>query len=175
VARFTEYRLGRQLALQFLFSLEFQDLNWRLALPEFWNMDPMAASRASLGRDEVFAAPQERIRANQVEEARRFAEFLIEGVCTTRAELDTLITSALDNWKPERVGKIEWAIMRLALYEMLYSKDCPDTVVISEAVRIATLFGDTESPRFVNGLLNRFLEHGSASPEIPDAHEMEQP
>ena len=159
MARFAEYRLGRQLALQFLYSLEFSELSWRTALPEFWNLDPVGLSLEYGADDETCempAPPDER----ELAEARAFAERLIEGVCSHRAELERLITSAFDNWKPERVGRIEWVILRMALYEMHHCPDSPKVVVISEANRLATLFGDVEAPRFISGVLNRLLDAG---------------
>ena len=173
MAGFSENRLGRQLALQFLFSLDFNDMNWRLALPEFWHMDPLGASRASLDKDEAFAAPQQRFNALQAAGARAFAEPLISGVCEQREELDAIITAALDNWKPERVGRIEWTILRMALYEIIHYPESPDTVVISEAVRLATLFSDAESSKFVNGLLNRYVERARENGKTPCAPDTE--
>ena len=69
--------------------------------------------------------------------------------------MDARITPLLTNWKPERVGRTEWVITRLSLYELLHATRTPDTVVIAEAVQLANSFGDAESPRFVNGLLNQ--------------------
>lgn len=172
MARFTENRLGRQLAFQFLFGLEFTRLDLQQALPEFWLMEPAALTRNSLEQDESFAVQQEKITNAQFNRARLFAEPLISGVCEQRAALDVLIGNALDNWKPERVGRIEWVILRLALYEMTCCPQSPDTVVISEAIRLATMFGDPESSRFINGLLNKFQEQKNDAAEtspLPDA------
>jgi len=171
VVKFTENRLGRQLAFQFLFGLEFTTLDWQVALPEFWAMEPVALTRGSLEQDESFTIEQEKTSQAQFERARQFAGPLIAGVCEQQALLDAWIAEALDNWRPERVGRIEWIILRLALYEMNYCPGSPDTVVIAEAIRLATMFGDTESPRFINGLLNRFLERKREAPEsaeMPD-------
>ncbi|NLV42970.1 MAG: transcription antitermination factor NusB [Candidatus Hydrogenedentes bacterium] len=157
MARFREYSLGRQLALQFLYGLDFSDLDWRLALPEFWKMDPVAVSLGWAGNAERKAVPETAEEAAAFANARAFAETLIEGTCAARQELESLLTGALDNWRPERVGRIEWVILRMALYELQYCPEHPDAVVISEANRLATLFGDDESPRFISGVLNRFL------------------
>lgn len=157
MAPFAEYRLGRQLALQFLYSLEFSEMNWRLMLPEFWRLDPVGLS-LEYGADDDSRETPEPQDEKQFAAARAFAERLIEGVCGHRESLDALITSAFDNWKPERVGRIEWVILRMALYEMHHCPESPKVVVISEANRLATLFGDAESPRFISGVLNRLLD-----------------
>jgi len=158
VTKFAEKRLGRQMAFQFLFSQEFNPLDWRLALPEFWRMEPVALAQDSLEQEESFAIEQDTVSDAQYDAARLFADLLIAGVCEQQAQLDVLITDALDNWRPERVGRTEWVILRLALYEMHFCPEVPDTVVITEAIRLANLFGDAESYRFINGLLNRLLE-----------------
>lgn len=175
MAGFTEHRLGRQMALQFLFGMEFQELDWRLALPEFWRMKPAAVSQESLDPGEAFVGPRERIRPSQVEGAQTFAEPLIAGVFEHKAELDTMISSALDNWRPERVGRIEWVLLRMALFEMTWCPESPDAVVIAEAIRLATLFGDAESPRFINGILNRFIGHDPDETDAGPSPELRQP
>ena len=155
MARFPEYRLGRQLALQFLYSLEFSELGWRAALPEFWNLDPVGLSLEYGADDDMrnAGAPGRR----QIAEACVRGK-LIEGVCSHRAS-ERLITSAFDNWKPERVG-VSSGHLRMALYEMHHCPESPKVVVISEANRLATLFGDVEAPRFISGVLNRLLDAG---------------
>lgn len=169
MARFPEYRLGRQLALQFLYGLEFSELDWRTILPEFWQMDPVALSRESEATEEENEADAAPVTERQLANARAFAEKLIEGVCEHRAELEALITRAVDKWRPDRVGRIEWVILRMALYEMYHCPESPDVVVISEANRLATLFGDAETPRFVCGVLNRLLEGRNETGDVSPA------
>jgi N utilization substance protein B len=73
-------------------------------------------------------------------------------------ELDSAIVDALDNWAPARVGRMEWAILRLASYELLYDHDTPHRVVLSEAMRLGDLYGEENTARFVNGILNRIID-----------------
>ncbi len=157
MARFAERSLGRQLALQFLFGLEFADASWRDALVEFWRMDPIALTRLAFEPDERPAAPHARPRPAHVAGAKQYAEKLIGGVCECGEDLNKRIVAALDHWTPERVGRVEWVIMRLALYETLYCPETPSAVIIAEAVQLANAFGDKDTPRFVNGLLNRLM------------------
>lgn len=86
---------------------------------------------------------------------RAYAEKLITGVCANREELDTSINAALDNWTPDRVGKIELAAIRIALFEMIYLSDVPASVAINEAIEVTRNYGSDEAPRFVNGVLDR--------------------
>lgn len=68
-------------------------------------------------------------------------------------EIDGMINNHAVGWKTERMGKVELAIIRLAVYEMKYDDSVPVSVAINEAVELAKKFGQDESPAFVNGVL----------------------
>lgn len=125
-------RRARERAVQFLFGLDFTQYDWHTAIEDFWTGNPTRSS------------------------VKEYAETLIEGVITHREELDRSIAEALQNWSPERVGRIERNVLRVALYEMRYREDVPRSVAISEAIEVAKRFGADDAPRFVNGVLDRF-------------------
>ena len=79
-----------------------------------------------------------------------------EAILTHIPELDEKIDSVSKNWRTGRMGKVELAILRLALYEILYDEDVPPGVAINEAVELTKEFGDDQSPGFVNAVLGRF-------------------
>jgi N utilization substance protein B len=70
-------------------------------------------------------------------------------------ECDSLIAGKLQNFKLERLGRVERAILRLAVTEFHHCPDIPSAVTINEAIEIARRFGDIESASFVNGLLDK--------------------
>ena len=70
-------------------------------------------------------------------------------------EIDEKINSVSEGWPVNRLGKAELAIMRLAVYEILFDDTIPGSVSINEAVNLAKEFGGEDSPRFVNGILGR--------------------
>ena len=75
-------------------------------------------------------------------------------VCELSDELDEKINSVSEGWPVDRIGKAELAIMRLAVYEMLYDDDIPVNVAINEAVELAKSYGsDDNAASFVNGVL----------------------
>ena len=85
-----------------------------------------------------------------------YAESLIEGVCAHREEIDARIEATSENWTMERMPVVDRAILRLAVYEMIYVDDVPVSVAINEAVELAKSYGgEDESSRFVNGVLGR--------------------
>ena len=85
---------------------------------------------------------------------RQYAESVIRGVMEHLEELDAAIAEAAENWAPERIGRIERNILRVAIYEMRYGDDVPTTVAINEAVEVAKRYGADDAPRFVNGVLD---------------------
>ena len=68
------------------------------------------------------------------------------------SEIDKAIEKALDNWSINRIGKVELAILRVAVYEIQYDKLEP-AIAINEAVEIAKEYGGDKSGAFVNGIL----------------------
>ena len=88
-------------------------------------------------------------------EASPFADELVAQALGRLAEIDRLLTAALQNWDLRRLGAVDRAILRLAVAEMLVHPDIPAAVTINEAIEIAKKFGGDESGRFVNGILDR--------------------
>lgn len=87
-----------------------------------------------------------------------FAESLIDGALRALPEIDRTIESHAENWSLERIAKVELAVLRLAVHELLHRRDIPPVVSINEAVELAKAFGGDDSHRFVNGILDRVKE-----------------
>ncbi|HYB90775.1 MAG TPA: transcription antitermination factor NusB [Candidatus Binataceae bacterium] len=88
------------------------------------------------------------------ERARAFAAELIAGVRAETANLDQIIAGALEHWSVRRLSRVDHNILRLALYELLKRDDIPARVTIDEAIELAKRYGDRDSGRFVNGVLD---------------------
>lgn len=107
-----------------------------------------------------------------------YAEALVLGVAERSADIDEKLASTSENWAVDRMPVVDRAILRLAVYEMLYVDDVPVSVAINEAVELAKAFGgEDDSARFVNGVLGRIarsLEGGEeVAPEDEPAAEPE--
>ncbi|MBQ3064685.1 MAG: transcription antitermination factor NusB [Clostridia bacterium] len=76
------------------------------------------------------------------------------GIEQRLTEIDTLISEHTVGWKMDRLSKVSLAIMRLAVYEMLYSDDVPASVAINEALELAKVYDHDKAPAFINGVLN---------------------
>lgn len=85
-----------------------------------------------------------------------FAEELIHGVIKDIDLIDEVVKRFTENWAFERIAKVDLAILRLAIFELMRRNDIPPIVTINEAVDIAKSFSTDESKRFVNGILDRY-------------------
>lgn len=80
-----------------------------------------------------------------------------EKIIEKKSELDSLLDEKAEGWNVKRMGKIELAVLRLALYEMKYDEDVPTSVAINEAVELAKKFGQDNSGSFVNAILAKLV------------------
>jgi len=86
---------------------------------------------------------------------RPFMEKLLDGILSKHSELDLVIEKAAPEWPLDRISPVDRNILRLGLYELLFSdrKEVPAKVAINEAIELAKQFGGDNSSRFVNGVL----------------------
>lgn len=87
-----------------------------------------------------------------------FAEQLIHGALEKMPDVDARIRSLAENWDFERIAKIDLAILRLAIFEMLFRKDIPPVVSINEAIDLSKSFSNADAKRFINGILDRLKD-----------------
>ena len=111
-----------------------------------------------------------------------YAEMLIEGVSSHKDEIDAKLVATSENWALDRMPVVDRAILRLAVFEMLYVDEVPVSVAINEAVELAKAYGgEDESSRFVNGVLGRISRLGdvaddnAVNPEAAESAEDEAP
>jgi N utilization substance protein B len=138
-------RRARECALQFLFGLDFSKNEWESGLPVYWEYWPAKPS------------------------VKKYAELLVRGVSENIGAIDAAITDALEKWSPDRVGRVEWNILRIACYEMKFASDVPGPVAINEAIEISKAYGNDEAPRFVNGVLDRLRKKQKTADSVDEA------
>jgi N utilization substance protein B len=133
--QFAQRRAGRVAALQYLCA-------WSINTP------------TNLANDlQAFFETQENPR-----ETYSYGEEIINGVIEHIADLDARIKGLAHNWEFERIAKIDLAILRLAMFEMLYRKDIPPVVSINEAIDLSKEFSNADAKRFINGILDRLKD-----------------
>ncbi len=87
-----------------------------------------------------------------------FSNNFFNSISQNIKNLDETIKKASDNWRLERMSRVDRNIMRMGVYELLFEHDTPVKVVINEAVELAKHFGTDESASFVNGVLDRIAK-----------------
>ena len=133
-------RRARELALQFLYSLDYRaEEDIESALELFGGEGGIAEAEPP--------------------EVKEYLRFLVLGAWRRRDESDGVLLRVVTGWRPERMVAVDRAVLRLAIFEGFLERTVPFAVAISEAVDIAQTFGTDDSGRFVNGVLARVLRH----------------
>ncbi len=125
---------SREIALSLLYQIEIS------------KADPAEASKSYL---EQYPQKQEVID---------FSRILLDGVLKNLSQIDSLIKKYVKNWDIDRMAVIDRNILRIACFELTFLDDIPPKVSINEAIELAKRFGDLDSPRFVNGVLDKIYK-----------------
>ena len=130
--------LGRIVALQTLYEYEFRT----------------QSGDASVSIDEILGRNLERYES-AIDDID-FVKDLVAGVVAASNELDGKIQPIAPEWPIEQIARVDRAILRLGLYELLYRSDVvPPKVAINEAVELTKMFSSDEAPSFINGVLGK--------------------
>ena len=86
-----------------------------------------------------------------------YTETVARGVGEHTAHIDDLISSHLQGWTLDRLPAVDRAILRVAVWELLYAEDVPEPVAVDEAVQLAKELSTDESPSFINGVLGQVM------------------
>lgn len=126
-------RKARELALKMLYQMEVNGDSANAALEKYVKVFPY--------QDDVVG----------------YARFLLNGVKKEQNKVDGFIEEASEHWKISRITYVDKNILRIAVFEMLYSPDIPPKVAIDEALEMGKKFGSEDSKDFINGVLDRIL------------------
>ncbi len=85
-----------------------------------------------------------------------YVEKKVADIIAHHDEIDRRIEERSENWKLSRMGRVEQSLLRLAVYEVVY-EELPRGIAINEAVELAKVYGEEQSPSFVNGVLARVI------------------
>ena len=88
---------------------------------------------------------------------KAYIDDVVEGVSSHLEELDQKISAGVKSWTLNRISKVDKAILRLALYEIYYREDIPESISSYEAVELVKKFDSEEAGGFVNGILRSIL------------------
>ena len=133
----------REQVFKLLFRVEFNDENAMQQQKELFFEDGAVA----VSEDEDIMVADD-IKEEIAEKYEKIAEKI--------TQIDEMINEKTEGWKTTRMGKVDLAILRLAVYEIVFDDTIPNPVAINEAVELAKKFGRDESPKFINGVLAKF-------------------
>lgn len=138
---------AREIAIHLSYELSFNDT----PVDELLDQRLTAESFATLAEEDPIYA--ETPNAKQADYIRR----LVRGVDDHAAELDGYIAKYAKGWNFSRIPLVASAIMRVAMYEVLYMPEVPNGAAINEAVEIAKKYETPETVKFINGILGSFV------------------
>lgn len=121
---------SREYALQMLYQMDIRHAVPEQIVGEFWQEN------------------------ESPDEVKVFANQLVKGTTEHLEEIDPLIAQHADNWNLKRMAVIDRNILRLGVFELMHMNDAPPKVCINEAIELAKRFGDAESGKFINGILD---------------------
>lgn len=84
---------------------------------------------------------------------------LVRGVEEHRTRIDEVLTAYSEGWSLSRMPAVDRNVLRIGVWELLWTEDVPDAVAISEAMALVTELSTDESPQFVNGVLGNILRN----------------
>jgi len=138
---------AREIAVHLSYEMNFTDLPIEQLLNQRLTNEAFAELS---GEDPLYS---EAPNAKQDAYIRR----LVTGVSQHAAELDSYIAKYAKGWSFARIPLVASAIMRVAMYEVLYMQDIPNGAAINEAVEIAKKYETPETVKFINGILGSFV------------------
>lgn len=86
---------------------------------------------------------------------KEFSQYLVDGVYKNKPAIDSTISEYAMNWPIQRMATIDRNVLRLATFELLFDENIPPKVSINEAIEMAKRYGDKDSGKFVNGILDK--------------------
>ena len=101
---------------------------------------------------------EEIIDSEEIEDRKRinleFLSLLVNGVIDNIDDIDSSISKYLENWSIDRLGLTDQAIIRIGVYELLYT-DTPSLVCINEAIELSKKYSDDKVVKMINGVLDK--------------------
>ena len=109
-------------------------------------------------RNDDYIEVLRRRRLYTVAQISAYSEEIIRGVRDHDEEIREFVETYARDWSFERMPAVDRVVLRIGTWELLYNDEVPDAVAISEAVGLARVLSTNESPKFVNGLLDKLRQ-----------------
>ena len=141
---------AREFALQILYQEDISHSDINEVFEDFWkdksDLIPMIEEPTPPGEHE-----------NDTD-VRQYAERIVRGTIEKLEWIDQTIEKFTEHWEIKRMAYVDRNILRLATYEMMFIDEIPVKVAINEAVELAKRYGEADSSKFVNGILDKIAK-----------------
>lgn len=131
-------KTAREMVMKTAFQLSFHEDLDKIPLEELMEMEMEEGNLLDLKE-------QDKVYVNEI----------IDGIQREKEYLDEKINGNLVNWRVERLNNLDAAVLRIAAYEILFHKETPKPVVINEALNLIAKFGDADSKKYINAVLDK--------------------
>jgi len=142
---------SREFALQVLYQVDVSRSTAEEALMDFWK-DRGELTLSETERDAIEHEKND-------EDVRSYTELLVRGTLEKLDEIDKTIERFAENWEIRRMAYVDRNILRLSTFEMRFTDGLPVKVAINEAVELAKRYGEPDSSKFVNGILDKIAKN----------------
>lgn len=129
-------RKAREIALQILFQIEFNDHDLDQIFDQYWTSRPAQ------------------------KDVKEYSRWLVKNVIEQKETLDMAIQAVSRNWRLDRMAVIDRNILRLAVFELRGEENMAPAIIINEAIEIAKKFSGSRAATFINGVLDAVHKKG---------------
>ncbi|MCL5773181.1 MAG: transcription antitermination factor NusB [Firmicutes bacterium] len=143
-------RLARELILQALYEIDLRKVDAEEALAHVLGQED----------SDIEILNNKGPKYIKDEDLKIFVSEIVKGTKERFSHIDKIISGYARNWRIERIARVDLNILRLAIYEILYRGDIPNTVSIDEAVELGKKYGTDDSSKFINGILGGLVQSG---------------
>ncbi len=137
-------RLAREITVQSLYQMEMNEVQ--------------AEEAVEMLLEEAAADNESEVEVRNEAQLKTYVLDVVAGVNSNREAIDGLLVDYLQNWQVSRLSRVDRQILRLAVYEMIFTEDVPAKVAVNEAIELSKHFGTDESGKFVNGVLGKMIQ-----------------
>lgn len=148
-------KMARECAMQLLYEMESHHEFTRERKERFWERLPYLRKQDDESADAAASAKLP---------DKAYFDTVVDLVADHLATLDEVLAQASENWKLDRIGRVDLSILRLAAAEICYMEDIPSSVSVNEAVELAKKFSGEDSGKFVNGILGNVARNRDVTP-----------
>lgn len=131
-------KTAREMVLKTAFLLSFHDGLEEISIEDLLQMEKEEGNPMELKEEDL-----------------QYVREIVEGIHKEQTHLDEQINGYLKNWRMDRLNNLDAAVLRIAAYEILFHKETPKAVVINEALNLIAKFGDADSTKYINAVLDK--------------------